>query len=62
MLEFEPIIKNGGIEITGVARTGFARLKKVTTNIKDAIKGAKVIFITVPAFAHEVFFKNVPHI
>ncbi|MEM2896363.1 MAG: NAD/NADP octopine/nopaline dehydrogenase family protein [Candidatus Bathyarchaeia archaeon] len=54
----EPIIKKGGIEITGVARNGFAELKKITTNVREATKDAKVIFITVPAFAHEVFFKE----
>lgn len=50
----EPILKHGGIEITGQAREGFARLHKVTTNIKEAIEDAEIILVAVPAFAHKL--------
>jgi opine dehydrogenase len=55
--EFEanirPIIDSGGIEVTGIARTGFARLALATTNIEEAVKGSSVIMVTTQALAHE---------
>jgi len=51
----EPILKRGGIEITGAARVGFAKMNKVTTNIKEAIQGVDLILIVVPAFAQRSF-------
>jgi len=51
----EPIVKRGGIEITGASRVGFAKLNRVTTDIKEAIEGVDIILITVPAFAHRQF-------
>lgn len=59
----EPILKRGGIEITGQAREGFARLHKVTTNIKEAIEDVDMILVAVPAFAHKfVAEKCAPHL
>jgi opine dehydrogenase len=49
----EVIRKRGGIEIIGKAREGFARLNKVTTNIKEAIEDVDMIMVVVPAFAHK---------
>lgn len=51
----QAIRKTGGIEITGEAvyGEGFARIKKATTDMKDAIKDVDVIMIVVPAFGHE---------
>ena len=46
-----PIKKEGGIEVTG-ALQGFAKLNKVSTNIRDAIQDVDVICVTVPAFAY----------
>ena len=51
----EPIIERGGIEIVGAARVGFAKIRKVTTDIKDAIEGVDLILIVVPAFAQKTF-------
>jgi len=51
-----PVIQEAKIEITGVARTGIAQLNKVTTDIKEAVKGANVINIVTPAFAHQTFY------
>ncbi|MBS7648558.1 MAG: NAD/NADP octopine/nopaline dehydrogenase family protein [Candidatus Bathyarchaeia archaeon] len=60
--EFEenlkPIIEHGGIEILGSARTGFARLNRVTTSIKEAIEGVDLIMVVVPAFAHKILAKS----
>ena len=53
----EPIKRRGGIEITGAARVGLAKLNKATTNIKEAIEGVDLILIVVPAFAHKAFIE-----
>ncbi len=42
----------GGIEIFGSAKTGFAKLQKTTTDIKEAIEDVDVIISTVVANAH----------
>jgi opine dehydrogenase len=42
-----------GIELTGVGRNGFAKIKKVTTNIKEALENVDLILIVLPAFAHK---------
>jgi opine dehydrogenase len=39
------------IEISGVARTGKARLNLVTTDIREAVEEVEVIFIPLPGFA-----------
>lgn len=49
------IEKKGGIEISGAAENGFARLNMMTTDLKAAIKGVQVIFIGGSAHAHEPF-------
>ncbi len=48
-----PIIDSGGIEVTGIARTGFAKLALATTNIEEAVKGTSVIMVSTQALAHE---------
>jgi len=47
----------GGIEITGEASNGFARLNMYTTDIAKAIKGVDIIIIGGSAFAHEPISK-----
>lgn len=63
---FEPIMQRGGIELTGdtqSGKTGFAKLNMVTTDPKEAVKGADLIMMTVPAFGHKAFFDAiVPHV
>ncbi len=51
------IEKKGGIEISGVAGNGFARLNMITTDLKAAIKGVDVIIIGGSAHAHEPISK-----
>jgi len=53
-----PVIASGGIELTGVAREGFAKIKRVTTEIAEAIAGAKLILITYQALGHETLAKQ----
>lgn len=49
----EPVIKRGGIELSGVSRKGFAKINRVTTEIAEAITGVKVIMIATQALGHE---------
>lgn len=47
----------GGIEISGKAGEGFARLNMVTTDLEKAIKGVDIIIVGAPANAHEPYSK-----
>jgi len=49
----DPVIANGGIEVTGIARTGFAKIPLATTNLAAAVKGADVIMVATQALTHE---------
>lgn len=49
------IEKKGGIEISGEAGNGFARLNMLTTDLKQAIKGVDIIIVGGSAYAHEPF-------
>lgn len=51
------IEKKGGIEISGEAGNGFARLNMMTTDLKAAIKGVDIIIIGGSAHAHAPFSK-----
>jgi len=51
------IEKKGGIEISGDASNGFAKLNMITTDLKRAIKGVDIIIIGGSAYAHEPFSK-----
>ena len=56
----EPIRKRGGIEIID---EGFAKIDTVTTDIAEAMRGARFVFNPVPAFAHEIFARTcAPHV
>lgn len=58
-----PIMETGGIEFSGMAGSGFAKLSKVTTDIEEALRGVGIIILTVPAFAHKVFVEtSIPHL
>lgn len=47
----EAIKNRGGIDVVGVVE-GFGKIGLVTSDIEEAIEGAEVIMISVPAFAH----------
>ena len=51
------IEKKGGIELSGEAGNGFARLNMLTTDLKEAIRGVDIIIIGGSAYAHEPFSK-----
>jgi len=47
------IRKTGGIEITGASRTGFAKLSRITTDVREAIGDTAYIFVATQSLAHE---------
>lgn len=49
----KPIVAQGGIHVTGIARTGFARLTMATTDLAEAVRGADLVMVTTQALAHE---------
>jgi len=53
----EPVREQGGIAITGVVGEGFARPAAVTTDIQEAVAGADIIMVVVPAFGHKTIAK-----
>lgn len=54
----QTIIDRGGIEIRGQARQGFAKVNKVTTDIEEAIKDIKYLFVNTQAMGHEIIAQN----
>ncbi|MCK4478218.1 NAD/NADP octopine/nopaline dehydrogenase family protein [Candidatus Bathyarchaeota archaeon] len=51
-----PILKSGGIELTGrIREQGFAKLNRITwsNNIKETVQDAEIIIVTVPTFGHK---------
>jgi len=56
-------MRNGGIEVTGELKNGFAKVKKITFDVEDAIRDTELIFVTTPAFGHEPFTRAcAPHL
>jgi len=51
------ITKVGGINIQGVSRVGFAKLYRITTNIGEALKDAKYIYIATRSTTHKEIAK-----
>lgn len=58
-----PVIASGGIEVTGIARTGFARIQLATTDLALAVEGADVIMAATQALTHERLAREIaPHL
>lgn len=53
-----PIKNKGNIELKGVSLNGFAKIECMTTNIEEAVTGRDIIFVVVPANAHEYIAEN----
>ncbi len=49
----DPIVQSGGIRLSGVGRTGFAKIDKVTTDIAEAVRGTQIIMVTTVGWAHK---------
>jgi len=59
----KPIIVQGGIHVTGIARTGFAKVALATLDLSEAVLGADLIMVTTQALAHERVAKELtPHL
>jgi opine dehydrogenase len=59
----KPIIEQGGIYVTGIARTGFAKIALATLNLAEALKGTDLIMVTTQALAHERVARELaPHL
>ena len=52
----DEIKKRGGVELTG-AIEGFGKISNATTEIKDVIAGSPIVFVAVPAFAHQLLIQ-----
>lgn len=48
-----PVRDRGGVQFVGEAMSGFAPISNATTDMAQAVRGADVIAVVVPAFAHE---------
>lgn len=60
---FAAVKRRREIVIEGVGRRGTARLTKATTDIGEALEGAEVILVIVPAFGHETMARlSAPHL
>jgi len=47
-----PLMERGGIELEGEAGNGFARIAKITADLREAVHGAELLLLTVPTTAH----------
>jgi opine dehydrogenase len=47
-----PIMERGGVELIGEAGEGFAKIAKITTDLREAVDGADILLVTVPTTAH----------
>jgi opine dehydrogenase len=55
---FKSTLEKGEIESTGLLE-GKAKIYKVTTDFKEALKDVDLIYLVVPAIAHETFFDHI---
>jgi opine dehydrogenase len=59
----EPVVKRGGIEIEGDLGEAFIPVKRVTTDIAEALKDAQLILIAVPAYGQQAMIEAcLPHL
>lgn len=59
----QPVKERGGVEMIGPVRSGFGKVDLVTSNIEEAISAGDVLFVVVPAFAHEwIAEQAAPHL
>ncbi|HEY8449134.1 MAG TPA: NAD(P)-binding domain-containing protein, partial [Bacillota bacterium] len=57
-----PILRENGVHLAGVVQD-FARLDLVTTDIGQAVAGARVVMVVVPASAHRaIAYRLAPHL
>jgi len=49
----DPIVQCGGISLTDGERTAFVRIDKTTTDIAEAVRGARMIMVATVGWAHK---------
>jgi len=58
-----PIMAQGGIYVTGIARTGFAKVPLISLSLSETVQGADLIMVTTQALAHERVARELtPHL
>ncbi|MCC6123967.1 MAG: NAD/NADP octopine/nopaline dehydrogenase family protein [Pirellulales bacterium] len=58
-----PIIERGGIQVTGIAHTGFAKLQCATKDLAAAVNGTELIMVATQALTHERVARELaPHL
>jgi len=59
----KPIMAQGGIHVTGIARKGFAKVVLATMNLAEAVQGADLIMVATQALAHKRVARELtPHL
>lgn len=59
----EPIRQTQEIQLHGVAETGPAKIKTLTTDIAQALKASDLVLVIVPSYAHDPFIEScAPHV
>ena len=51
----EPLLRLGGVRMKGVLGEHLARLERLTTSVAEAVEGAEVVMLTVPATGHQYY-------
>jgi len=49
----QPIRERGGVEYTGVLGDGFSPIRRITTDLQEALEGVEIIVISTPTNAHK---------
>jgi opine dehydrogenase len=58
-----PVVEAGGIAVRGVTGEGFARPARTTTDPSEALEGARLVFVVVPAYGHDAMADVIaPHL
>ena len=50
-----PLMERGGIELLGEAGEGFAKVARITPDLREAVEGADILLVTVPTTAHAYY-------
>jgi len=59
----EKVLETREIRLTGLGRNGVARLRRATTDVREALEDVEWIHLAVPAFGHQRFLDEIlPHL
>ena len=61
-ITLKAVQERGGLEYTGLLGEGFVPIKRITTNLKEAVEDAELIMIVVPGKGHEYYARSLPPI